>query len=82
MQTNECGKRWIHSLRLSFGPLQLQSNCLEEYAAAPSDAPVTLPIFAERVQALMRQAVSEGCTRRELDQILRQLGSGGSNVDA
>ena len=78
----EFNRRHLTCQEFSFGPLRWRSTSVHEAEELDSDIETTLQTFAERLQALIHQALSEGCTSRELNTILSQHTLGDHHGDA
>ena len=83
MSSNEFKRRHLACQEFSLGPLRWRSTTVSEAGEVDNDMNNTLlQTFAERLQALIHQALQEGCSSRELHTILSQHTLGDHHVDA
>jgi hypothetical protein len=82
MARSEFKRLYITSQEFTLGPLRWRSTSVHAAEELESDNENTLQTFVERLQALIQQALREGCTSQELDTILGQHTLGDHHVDA
>ena len=82
MAKSELNRRYLTCQEFSLGPLRWRSTTVQATEELDGERANTRQIFAERLQALIHQALREGCTVRELNTILIQHTLGDHHVDA
>ncbi|MES2626724.1 MAG: hypothetical protein V4628_15665 [Pseudomonadota bacterium] len=83
MARSEFNRRYLTCQELSLGSLRWRSTSVQESAElADNHGGNALSAFVERLQLLIEQARTEGCTAEELNTILRKHTPGDHDVDA
>ena len=81
MARSEFNRRYVTCQEFSLGPLRWRSTSVHAAGELESNDENTRQTFVERLQALIQQALREGCTSRELNTILGQHTLGDHHVD-
>jgi hypothetical protein len=82
MSKYEFSRRLLTCQEFSLGPIRWRSTTMQEAGELDTDIQQKLQSFAGRLQALIHQARSEGCTAQELHTILSQHTLGDHHGDA
>jgi len=72
MARSESKRRSLTCQEFSFGPLRWRSTSLHAAGESDSNIDDTPQTFAERLHALIQQALKDGCPAKELNTILSQ----------